>query len=122
MTIVALGTSAPELVVNSVPFQEWLFRVTFSYIYFHKKNPLRLKVFPSLHPTDYEHQNSNDDYLKLMKEIIKKYDTLIFTLPIYWYSMSGIMKVFFDRIADLLTFEKELGRQLRGKKMAGISC
>lgn len=25
-------------------------------------------------------------------------------------------------VTDLLTFEKELGRQLRGKKMAGISC
>jgi multimeric flavodoxin WrbA len=71
---------------------------------------------------DYEHQNRNDDYLTLMKQIINKYDTLIFATPIYWYAMSGIMKVFFDRITDLLTIEKELGRKLRGKKMAVISC
>lgn len=71
---------------------------------------------------DYKHQNANDDYLKLMREIIYKYDTLIFATPVYWYSMSGIMKVFFDRITDLLTVEKELGRKLRGKNMAVISC
>lgn len=70
---------------------------------------------------DYEHQNKHDDYLPLMEQIINKYDTLIFATPIYWYAMSGIMKVFFDRITDLLTIEKELGRKLRGKKMAVIS-
>jgi hypothetical protein len=32
------------------------------------------------------------------------------------------MKVFFDRITDLLTIEKDLGRQLRGKSMATLSC
>ncbi|MCP4458779.1 MAG: NAD(P)H-dependent oxidoreductase [Cytophagales bacterium] len=36
--------------------------------------------------------------------------------PVYWYSMSGIMKVFLDRIYDVLTIEKELGRKLHGKK------
>jgi multimeric flavodoxin WrbA len=56
-----------------------------------------------------------------MKEIIEKYDTLIFATPIYWYSMSGIMKVFFDRFSDLIRIEKDWGRKLRGKKMAVIS-
>ena len=71
---------------------------------------------------DYEHENRNDDYLNLMKKIVEKYETLIFITPVYWYSMSGIMKVFFDRFTDLLTIEKELGRKLRGKKMAVLSC
>lgn len=70
---------------------------------------------------DYEHQNREDDFLKLIKKIAD-YDTLIFASPIYWYSMSGIMKVFFDRITDLLLFEKKLGRNLRGKQMGLISC
>jgi multimeric flavodoxin WrbA len=70
---------------------------------------------------DYESKNRNDDYLTLMKQIVEKYDTLIFATPVYWYSMSGIMKVFFDRLTDLLTIEKEIGRKLRGKKMAVIS-
>lgn len=71
---------------------------------------------------DYKYENRNDDYLILIKQIIEKYDTMIFATPIYWYSMSGIMKVFFDRFTDLLTIDKELGRKLRGKKMAVISC
>ncbi|WP_235827804.1 flavodoxin family protein [Flavobacterium amnicola] len=70
---------------------------------------------------DYESTNRNDDFLPLIKGIIEKYDTLIFATPIYWYSMSGIMKVFFDRFSDLIRIEKEWGRKLRGKKMAVIS-
>jgi multimeric flavodoxin WrbA len=71
---------------------------------------------------DYASHNRHDDYLGLMKTLIAKYDTLVFATPVYWYAMSGVMKVFFDRITDLLTLEKELGRKLRGKKMAAISC
>ena len=70
---------------------------------------------------DYESKNINDDFLPLIKSIIEKYDTLIFATPVYWYSMSGIMKVFFDRFSDLIRIEKDLGRQLRGKKMFVIS-
>jgi len=70
---------------------------------------------------DYEHKNRNDDYLPLMKQLISKYDNFVLATPVYWYSMSGIMKVFLDRITDLLEIEKDLGRQLRGKNMAVIS-
>lgn len=71
---------------------------------------------------DYLHENRNDDFLPLMRELIPKYETFVFATPVYWYSMSGIMKVFFDRISDLLTIEKDLGRKLRTKKMAAISA
>ena len=71
---------------------------------------------------DYEHKNREDYYLPLMKKLISEYDNFIFATPVYWYSMSGIMKVFFDRITDLLEIEKEIGRKLRGKNMAVISC
>ena len=70
---------------------------------------------------DYEHNNRNDDFLPLMKKIVENYDTLIFATPVYWYSMSGIMKVFFDRLTDLLEIDKELGRKLDGKRMGVIS-
>jgi multimeric flavodoxin WrbA len=70
---------------------------------------------------DYESKNREDDFLPLIKNIIEKYDTLIFATPIYWYNMSGIMKVFFDRFSDLIRIEKETGRKLRGKKFAVIS-
>ncbi len=71
---------------------------------------------------DYEYKNANDDFIGLMTEIIEKYDTIIFATPVYWYSMSGILKVFFDRLSDLLREHKVLGRKLRGKNMAMISC
>lgn len=71
---------------------------------------------------DYQYKNSGDDYLTLMKRIIEDYNTIVFATPVYWYSMSGMMKVFFDRMTDFLTNEKETGRKLRGKNMALISC
>ena len=70
---------------------------------------------------EYDFTNADDDFLPMMEEIIAKYDTIIFATPVYWYSMSGILKAFFDRISDLLHYKKELGRQMRGKKMAMIS-
>jgi len=71
---------------------------------------------------DYDFKNQDDDFIPLMNEIVNKYDTIIFASPVYWYSMSGIMKIFFDRITDCLKVEKEIGRKLRGKTMGMISC
>jgi multimeric flavodoxin WrbA len=70
---------------------------------------------------DYNYNNINDDFTPLITEIIKKYDTIIFATPVYWYTMSGVLKVFFDRLSDLIRIHKDLGRQLRGKNMAMIS-
>jgi multimeric flavodoxin WrbA len=70
---------------------------------------------------DYEHKNATDDFLTLMERLLTEYDAFIFATPVYWYSMSGIMKVFFDRITDLITIRKELGRALKNKSMAAIS-
>ncbi len=70
---------------------------------------------------DYEFNNRGDDFLPLMKNIVENYDLIIFATPVYWYTMSGIMKTFFDRISDCLKIEKETGRKLRGMDMAVIS-
>ncbi len=70
---------------------------------------------------EYDFSNSDDDFIPLMENIIAKYDTIIFATPVYWYAMSGTLKIFFDRMSDLLHYKKELGRQLRGKNMAMIS-
>lgn len=74
-----------------------------------------------LEPYDYHHQYSSDRFLQLMREIVMA-DCLIFVTPVYWYSMSGIMKNFFDRITDCLKIDKETGRKLRGMKMASVAC
>lgn len=75
----------------------------------------------SIGPFDYNFENTHDDFLPLAEEIITHYNTIIFATPVYWYSMSGILKNFFDRFSDLLHYKKELGRQLRGKNMAMLS-
>ncbi|MCR9717732.1 NAD(P)H-dependent oxidoreductase [Vibrio parahaemolyticus] len=46
---------------------------------------------------------------------------MVFASPVYWYSMSAQLKVFFDRLSDLLTIEKELGRKLKGKSISVLS-
>lgn len=71
---------------------------------------------------DYDHNNRDDAFIPLMREIISKYDNLIFATPVYWYTMSGVMKMFLDRFSDLLTIEKDLGRSLRGKGFGVLSC
>lgn len=71
---------------------------------------------------DYDFKNQDDDFIPLMEKIIAQYNTLVFATPVYWYSMSAVMKTFFDRISDLLKIRKDLGRQLRGKSMALLSC
>ena len=72
-------------------------------------------------PYDYDHENRDDDFIGFMKHVIESYDTIILASPVYWYSMSGIMKNFIDRFTDLLTIKKEMGRQLRGKSLIAVS-
>ncbi len=70
---------------------------------------------------DYDHKNSEDDFLTIAEQMVQ-YDHLIFATPVYWYSMSAIMKTFFDRLSDLLTIRKDLGRALKGKTLSAIAC
>jgi len=71
---------------------------------------------------DYEFKNIDDDFNALFKNIVQNYEIIVFATPIYWYTMSGLLKVFMDRISDFLINEKEFGRLLRGKQMAVLSC
>jgi len=71
---------------------------------------------------DYEHRyDDRDEHISIITRIIESRDTIIFVTPVYWYAMSGLLKVFFDRFTDLLETEKDLGRQLRGMNMAVVS-
>ena len=54
---------------------------------------------------DYEHNYTEDDFIELFRNKIIKAETIIFATPVYWYSMSGRMKVFLDRMTDLLKIE-----------------
>ena len=70
---------------------------------------------------DYEHKNHNDDFLPLVTKLIDNYDHFVFATPVYWYAMSGILKIFLDRFTDLLTLKKDTGRKLRGKLISVIT-
>jgi len=69
---------------------------------------------------DYDFKNQDDDFFKTIERILK-YENIIFASPVYWYSMSAVMKTFFDRLSDLLKIRKPMGRRLRGKTMWVIS-
>lgn len=64
--------------------------------------------------------NYQDDFAELINTLLG-YQRLIFASPIYWYSASGPMKIFLDRLTDLLSFDKDKGRLLRGKSAALIA-
>ncbi|GLR15521.1 flavodoxin family protein [Portibacter lacus] len=63
---------------------------------------------------------TDDDFLQIIEKIIAHKEVTLVT-PIFWYTMSGKMKVFLDRISDLLKWNKETGRKLRGLKLNAIS-
>jgi len=56
--------------------------------------------------TDYRHTEegfppAEDDHEKLIDQMLE-HDVIVFSTPIYWYSMSGIMKTFIDRFSQIL--------------------
>jgi multimeric flavodoxin WrbA len=71
---------------------------------------------------DYDHINRHDDFEPLMERVLA-HDQVIFATPIYWYAVSPAMKVFLDRLSDLLELPDLLseGRRLRGKN-AYVAC
>ncbi len=70
---------------------------------------------------DYQNRNKGDDFLPLMRRLVEQCDTIYFLTPVYWYTMSGLMKNFLDRLTDCVTIEKELGKRMKGKSLGLIS-
>lgn len=71
---------------------------------------------------DYHQNYENDDFSDLFTIMANNYHVVIFATPVYWYTMSGRLKVFFDRITDALYHDKPTIDKLAGKKMMVISC
>jgi multimeric flavodoxin WrbA len=61
-----------------------------------------------------------DDFLEIVDEFLK-HNVIVFATPVYWYAMSGLMKTLFDRLTDLVTAKKDLGKQLKGKSVLLIA-
>ncbi|MBH1989724.1 MAG: NAD(P)H-dependent oxidoreductase [Alphaproteobacteria bacterium] len=69
---------------------------------------------------DYTHSNKGDDFHGIAQQMACA-DCIIFATPVYWYAMSAQLKVFFDRLSDLITIRKPLGRQLEGKMLTFVA-
>ncbi|MEZ5922361.1 MAG: flavodoxin family protein [Parvularculaceae bacterium] len=65
-------------------------------------------------PYDYA-CSPEDDFLPLAERMITA-KAIVFATPVYWYSMSAPMKVFFDRLTDLTGAYKQKGRALAGRR------
>ncbi len=70
---------------------------------------------------DYLSQNQADDFLPTVRNIVNNYQHIIWATPVYWYTMSALMKRFIDRLSDCLRIEKDTGRKFRGMSMSLIS-
>ena len=71
----------------------------------------RLKI----NPYSYQHP-APDDFLSVAEKMAHA-DKIVFATPVYWYAMSGPLKNFFDRLTDLITTSKSIGRTLAGKEV-----
>ncbi len=59
----------------------------------------------------------DDDFASIIRQVVHA-DVLILATPVYWYSMSAVLKQFLDRFSDLLGGElRILGQSLRGKEL-----
>lgn len=73
-----------------------------------------------LHKLKIEHFNYDqpapDDFLAVAEKMTQA-TVIVFATPVYWYAMSGHLKVFFDRLTDLTAESKLMGRALTGKRV-----
>jgi NAD(P)H-dependent FMN reductase len=70
---------------------------------------------------NYKANYSPDDNFFQLIDIILNHNKIIFATPVYWYAMSGRMKNFFDRLTDIVTIRKEIGRKMKGKEIFLLS-
>jgi len=68
-------------------------------------------------PYDYSGKYPATDNFFGIADIMSSHNVIVFSTPVYWYAMSGIMKTFFDRFTDLVTIRKPAGRQWKSKSI-----
>ncbi|WP_210465524.1 MULTISPECIES: flavodoxin family protein [Rufibacter] len=63
----------------------------------------------------YEHDYPAEDEFNHLINLMLPHQVIVLATPVYWYAMSAQLKTFFDRLTDLVTVQKPLGRKLKGK-------
>lgn len=68
------------------------------------KTLLEDRDYDILHLNDYQidqlNQNTGKDQLAEIMETMSQYETILFATPIYWFDMTGSMKLFLERVAE----------------------
>ncbi|WP_448697944.1 flavodoxin family protein [Mucilaginibacter sp. AW1-3] len=75
-----------------------------------------------IQPYSYDGAYSTDDGFNDIINVMLQHDDIVFATPVYWYAMSGLLKTFFDRLTDIVTINKEIGRQMKGKSISVIAA
>lgn len=72
-------------------------------------------------PSGYEGIYFYSDKFKHTITMVLQNDGVVLATPVYWYSMSGLMKMSFERLTDLVTVDKETGRRFKSKIMEVVT-
>lgn len=85
---------------------------------YHLINLLDYKILPYSYSGVY----SADDNFNNVVNVMLEHDDITFATPVYWYAMSGPLKTFIDRLTDIVTIDKEKGRQMNGRSLSVIAA
>jgi multimeric flavodoxin WrbA len=69
-----------------------------------------------IYPYSYTGAYPADDQFEEVVQVMLCHKALVFATPVYWYTMSSLMKTLFDRLTDIVTIHKQAGRQMAGKE------
>ncbi|OCX52862.1 hypothetical protein BEL04_00590 [Mucilaginibacter sp. PPCGB 2223] len=75
-----------------------------------------------IQPYSYGGVYSADDGFNEIVNVMLEHDDITFATPVYWYTMSGLLKTFIDRLTDIVTIDKEKGKQMKGKSISVIAA
>ncbi len=70
-----------------------------------------------VYPYNYSERYPEDDQFMEIAEQLFHHRILVFATPVYWYSMSGQLKVFFDRMTDLIRSKEVMRPRFKGRKV-----
>jgi len=85
---------------------------------YHLINLLDYTILPYSYSGVYSADDSFNDLVNVMLE----HEDITFATPVYWYSMSGLLKTFIDRLTDIVTIDKEKGKQMKGRSLSVIAA
>lgn len=60
---------------------------------------------------------NHDEAFAELADVLVSHQWVVLATPVYWYTTSATMKRFVDRLSDLVTIRKSLGRALAGRRL-----